>query len=67
MLWRTTDDDEASLDQYEGVSSGLYSKQYLRVKHEDGDSVKALVYVAADKVEGDPRNGYMKKIVEANR
>jgi cation transport regulator ChaC len=65
VLWRTTDEDEASLDRYEGVSSGLYSKQYLRVKSEDGDSVKALVYVAADKSEGDPRNGYMKKILEA--
>ena len=65
VLWRTTYEDEASLDRYEGLSSGLYSKQYLRVKREDGDSVKALVYVAADKAEGDPRNGYMKKILDA--
>ena len=65
VLWRTTEEDEASLDRYEGVSAGLYSKQYLRVKSEDGDSVKALVYVAADKSEGDSRNGYMQGIVEA--
>ncbi|HEY5531112.1 MAG TPA: gamma-glutamylcyclotransferase family protein [Candidatus Anoxymicrobiaceae bacterium] len=65
VLWRTTDDDETSLDRYEGVGSGLYSKQYLRVKSEDGEAVKALVYVAADRSEGDPRNGYMKKILEA--
>jgi cation transport regulator ChaC len=65
VLWRTTDEDEESLDHYEGVSSGLYSKEYLRVKTEDDEVVKALVYVAADRAEGESRNGYMKRIIEA--
>lgn len=65
VLWYTSEEDEASLDQYEGVSSGLYSKEYLRVKAENGESVKALVYVAADRTEGEPRNGYMEKTIQA--
>lgn len=65
VLWETTPEDEARLDQYEGVKHGTYSKSYLRVMTEDGGQTKALVYIAADNVEGEPRNGYMRRILEA--
>jgi gamma-glutamylcyclotransferase (GGCT)/AIG2-like uncharacterized protein YtfP len=65
VLWQTTDEDERSLDHFEGVEYGTYSKEYLRVKTEDGEVVRALAYVAADRAEGKSRNGYMNMIVEA--
>ena len=65
VLWQTTDEDEASLDQYEGVEYGTYLRKYLHVDTEDREVVRALVYIAADCVEGEPRNGYMRRILEA--
>jgi gamma-glutamylcyclotransferase (GGCT)/AIG2-like uncharacterized protein YtfP len=65
VLWQTTPQDESSLDRYEGVKHGTYSKEYMQVKTEDEGVTTALVYVAADSVEGEPRNGYMERILKA--
>ena len=44
-LWRITKECEASLDIYEGVESGLYSKVYLKARvAKTGKIVRILVY-----------------------
>jgi gamma-glutamylcyclotransferase (GGCT)/AIG2-like uncharacterized protein YtfP len=65
LLWETTDEDEKSLDVYEGVKYGLYSKEYVRVRAGNGKVVKALAYIAAGGREGEHRDGYMSKILKA--
>ena len=65
VLWQLTHPDEDSLDHYEGVKYGLYSKEYFQVLTEDGEAVEVLVYIAADRVEGEPGGGYMRRIFEA--
>lgn len=65
VLWHISDDDEQSLDGYEGVGPGLYSKTVAQVRTEDGKSSDALVYVAADDQPGHPRTGYLERIVTA--
>jgi len=58
--------DERSLDTYEGVGSGLYTKQYLPVETGNGQ-VECLVYVARDAREGTPRDEYVRRIQEGLR
>lgn len=65
VMWNITSDHEASLDEYEGVAFGFYSKERLRVWLPDRGSVACLVYVAANSQAGRPRPGYLELIIAA--
>jgi hypothetical protein len=47
-LWTITEACEAALDRYEGVSGGLYWKDYTPVRLEDGSIEDALIYRMTD-------------------
>ncbi len=65
LLWSITDADERSLDRHEGVRRGVYRKALVELETQEGKTVKALVYIAADSTPGVPRPGYLEKIVSA--
>ena len=65
ILWRITAECEASLDRYEGVEWGTYTKETLGVEAEDGQVIEALVYVAGDSEPGEGSDGYMERIAAA--
>lgn len=67
VIWNISAEDEKALDRYEGVSVGCYNKETLKVRPE-GYFTKfpMLIYVSRrGKNNGERRNGYMEKIVEA--
>ena len=66
VLWELNRSDERSLDEYEGVVSGLYRKETVSVLSKSG-SVRALIYLAADEGVGEARPGYMGLILAAAR
>ena len=65
-LWNLTAQDERALDDYEGIASGLYRRQFARVDS-GGSQVEALIYVAASTRPGRPRPGYLELVVAAGR
>jgi len=65
ILWRITAECEASLDRYEGVEWGTYTKETLGVEAEDGQAIETLVYVAGDSEPGEGSDGYMEGIAAA--
>ena len=65
LLWIISEQDELSLDGYEGIKWGTYTKETITVERESGVMVEALVYVARDSAEGSPRSGYIEGIVAA--
>jgi hypothetical protein len=67
VLWSLTPSDEASLDDYEGLSEGLYLKDRLRVTLDPGVTTDALVYLARHTRPGRPLPGYLEGILEAAR
>jgi hypothetical protein len=58
--------DLAPLDAYEGLAYGLYCAVTLPVM-KDGRRRAALVYVAASRMRGRPRSGYMEVVMAAAR
>jgi cation transport regulator ChaC len=67
IVWCLSEADERSLDSYEGVRNGLYTKRTMEVRLSDGQSVKAFAYVAKDSQPGTARPGYMRIILSAAR
>ena len=61
-LWRLQADDERSLDGYEDVGGGLYSKERLKISEPE---VVAMTYLAANSRKGLPNEGYLERIVRA--
>ncbi len=61
VLFDISQSDEDSLDRHEGVASGIYSKAYLHVLHDDEEEV-ALVYVDSVTEEGVPKTEYVSRI-----
>lgn len=66
VLWNVTEENLESLDRYEGVRAGLYSRAVVEVVAERGP-VQAITYVAADATDGPPREDYLVRIVMAAR
>jgi hypothetical protein len=66
VLWRLGARDLATLDAYEGVDSGLFSRAMMPVLSE-GRSVKALVYLGRSREEGHPKPGYLNDVISAAR
>ena len=65
VLWEVSKRDEASLDRYEGVKSGLYRKAMVRVLMKNGTEAHALIYLANDEQPGAPCLGYLERVVAA--
>ncbi len=63
VLWSVTDSCLETLDRYEGVRSGLYRRQEVRIVTADQD-VEAITYVASSSGHGEPRPGYLETILE---
>lgn len=66
-LWNLTAADEATLDRYEGVKTNAYTKVYLDVVTDDGETVEALVYIDFAETSGTPREGYIETCIEGAR
>jgi gamma-glutamylcyclotransferase (GGCT)/AIG2-like uncharacterized protein YtfP len=64
LLWSLTDADEATLDRYEGVAGGFYSRRRLSVTGPLGQ-LTALVYIGNDHDRGTPRPGYLEVLVDS--
>lgn len=67
VLWSLTPSDEAALDDYEGLSEGLYLKDQVLVTLDSGVSNEALVYLARHTQPGRPLPGYLEGILDAAR
>jgi hypothetical protein len=69
VLWSITAEHGAVLDGYEGVKAGLYSRHFMHIENSmrnekgDGEEIEALVYIAAESEPGNPREGYLEKIL----
>jgi len=61
VIFRISQSDEDSLDQYEGVSSGSYRKADLGVLHGEKEKI-ALVYLDPVTAEGTPTSEYIQRI-----
>lgn len=62
-IWKITGKDEASLDIYEGVRGGYYTKEYMEVDV-NGQKKEALIYIMAPRPYGIPADRYLQTIVE---
>lgn len=65
VVWAITQSDERALDRYEDVKEGVYTKRRVDVTLGSGAKVRALAYIAADRVSGRPRGGYLPRIIAA--
>lgn len=66
LVWKITNDHEASLDQNEGVQFGTYTKQCIPLLCSDNCTKYALAYVASnDKTGHAAKNGYLEMILRA--
>ena len=66
ILWQISEEDKEALDFWEGadVTGGAYHHKKLAVIT-GGKPLNALVYIARNTERGQPREGYLEKIVEA--
>jgi len=62
-IWHITDEDEVALDWFEGVAIGRYRKTLASVRLDGGTTIKALLYVDPVTDRGEPRLGYLPRIV----
>ena len=61
VIYEISDSDERNLDRYEGVGSGSYRKELLRVEV-DGSHITCLVYIDPIEEEGLPKAEYIRRI-----
>ncbi len=66
VLYKIGQDCEETLDKFEGVKRGIYSKRYLKVKDEKGKEYEALVYMREPQPVGEPSEDYRKTVVEGS-
>jgi cation transport regulator ChaC len=62
-LWRISQADEWALDQFEGIASGFYRKETVRVRTPKGKIVEAMTYVDPRALPGIPRTGYLLRVI----
>ncbi|GAA4478524.1 gamma-glutamylcyclotransferase [Rhodococcus olei] len=65
VLYDVPDEDEASLDRWEGAELGIHRKIRLRVDTDDGDSVLAWLYVLDAYEGGLPSARYLGVMADA--
>ncbi len=63
VVWKISDEDEQSIDDYEGVAEGCYKKEYLPIIVNDNVLSEVLVYVDPETTQGKAEQAYMKKIL----
>ena len=62
-IWAITPKDEASLDIYEGVRGGYYTKEYIEIEV-NGEMQEALIYIMTPNPYGKPADHYLQTIAE---
>lgn len=62
-IWEISARDEASLDIYEGVKGGYYTKEYMEVEVA-GEMQEALIYIMTPRPYGNPSDGYLDTIAK---
>lgn len=68
ILWSLTGSDETSLDRYENVPGGTYTKETIQVADlSTGNPDPAMVYIARDNRRGRPRPAYIAGVIAAAR
>ncbi len=65
VLWELSDGNFRRLDKFEGVASGFYSRTMIKVIH-SGESIEAEIYMASESSRGEPRKGYLERILAAS-
>ena len=60
VLWNLTQNCEASLDVFEGIEDGEYTKEKITL-HEEAE---ALIYFATSSSQGKPYAGYAERILK---
>lgn len=63
LIWEITAAHEKSLDRYEGVKGGYYTKEYMPVEVA-GEIHEALIYIMTPNPFGIPSDGYLECIAE---
>lgn len=66
VIWEISKRDEMTLDIYEGVKGGYYTKEYMTVDIGDGEE-DALVYIMRPQPDGLPTDSYLRTIAEGYR
>jgi gamma-glutamylcyclotransferase (GGCT)/AIG2-like uncharacterized protein YtfP len=61
VVYEISESDEKSLDRYEGVQSGSYRKEMLKIEM-GNESKECLVYVDPVEEEGKPKEEYVGRI-----
>lgn len=64
VLWRLTPSDVVALDDFEGIESGFYRKDTVRVEDDSGEMVEAMFYRPVDESPGRAAPGYLERIIE---
>jgi gamma-glutamylcyclotransferase (GGCT)/AIG2-like uncharacterized protein YtfP len=67
VLYELALSDVPGLDRYEDIGHGLYRKVTQPVLREAAAPVRALVYIGASQVEGNPSPAYLNAILTAAR
>ena len=62
-LYKVCDDCLNSLDSYEGVKENFYYRKNIEINYQN-KRIKAVAYIATDQKEGNPRDGYIEKIIQ---
>lgn len=62
-LWKITPECEKALDRYEGIGSGLYSKEYIPLNGMPGET-QFMLYVMNSTGIMPPSQGYLDTIIE---
>lgn len=62
-IWEISAQDERSLDIYEGVRGGYYTKETMEIEV-NGKPQEALIYIMTPNPYGVPTDGYLQTIVE---
>ena len=66
VLWLINLKHELTLDYFEGVKKKIYFKKYCYITYLN-QRVLSLVYIAFNKVIGNPRKGYLEKVIDGEK
>lgn len=64
LLWAIPQEDEKTLDRYEGIQYNCYTKENMKVMFNEKDT-ECLVYIGTDDIDGTPGYSYQRLIVDA--
>ena len=64
-LWKLNEDDLINLDKFEGLHKQIYKRVEGTVFDSNNHQTLAQIYIASDSTFGQPRLGYLEKIIES--